>query len=231
MCLHNLFASLSVHCYVLLPAVFLNIHKVSPHHVAFRPDCCFITLHYCCFPGAEHGSPHADGWEQMPDGEKSGMKSGWVTGAPRHSADILTGAGGRESSAPFQWPCQRCTPFPNAQLETNQGEVLKSSTFVVSFRKLLFFPLHSPASSSSSSSTFSLPSIAAPIFSPYVSSAVVFLFFFTSATISPCQQCQPGPCAAEKIEPQIEQSISVRIHQCQTTPSLAVCIEHARTHA
>lgn len=48
-----------------------------------------------------------------------------------------------------------------------------------------------------------------------------------STTVSPCQQCQPGPSGAEKIEPQIEQSIFVRIHQCQTTPSLAVCIEQA----
>lgn len=33
-----------------------------------------------------------------------------------------------------------------------------------------------------------------------------------------------GGGGAEEIEPQIEQSISVRIHQCQTTPSRAVCL-------
>lgn len=55
----------------------------------------------------------------------------------------------------------------------------------------------------------------------------VFLCFSTS--VSPCQQCQPDSRRAEKIEQQIEQSISVRIHQCQTIPSLAVCIERAHT--
>lgn len=112
--------------------------------------------------------------------------------------------------------------------KTRRSHFGRLLSLLLSTLSSLFAHLLSPtlfSSASLSSSPVSPPSIAAPIFfPPYVSS--VF-----SATISPCQQCQPGPCAAEKIEPQIEQSISVRIHQCQTTPSLAVCIEHAHTHS
>lgn len=129
--------------------------------------------------------------------------------------------------------------FPNAQLEmSHQREStskIRHSHFchVLSYVFQLFFfffsfftHLLSPAlfsSASPFSSPVSPPSIAATFFT------YVPLFF--STTISPCQQCQLGPCGAEKIEPQIEQSISVRIRQCQTTPSLVVCIEHAHMHS
>lgn len=121
--------------------------------------------------------------------------------------------------------------FPNSQLEMNhqrenknQVQSLLSSTFLVFY--IFFFFTHLLSITLSPPLFFSPvtpPSMLCSIFTHYIP-----LFF--SITISPCQQCQLSPCRAEKIEAQIEQSISVRIHQCQTTPSCTVCIKHAHIH-
>lgn len=63
-----------------------------------------------------------------------------------------------------------------------------------------------------------------------------FIFFFFPFSLSLLfhlvNSISRGPRGAEKIEPQIEQSISVRIHQCQTTPSLLLSVsKHAHARA
>lgn len=130
-------------------------------------------------------------------------------------------------------PVDAAHSFPNARWEMNrqregdlynQVQSLLQSTFW-RFVDSIFFFSHLPSPTLFSFVLTCLPSIDSyTVFPP-------LMFWFFPATIPPCQHCQSGPCGAEKIEPQIEQSISVRIHQCQTTPSLAVCIQHAHMHS
>lgn len=125
--------------------------------------------------------------------------------------------------------------FPNAQLEMSHRKEstgkISCSHFcrVLSDPFQLVFLLYSPAFSHSV--LLCLSFLLTCLTSIYSCNIFPLCSSFFSTTISPCQQCQLGPCGAEKIEPQIEQSISVRIHQCQTTPSLVVCNEHTHMHS
>ena len=131
--------------------------------------------------------------------------------------------------------------FPNAQLEMNHQSVKKKKKksgivtfchlgFIYSFFSYLLSPTLSLLLLTC------LPSLSIyGLFSLFfVSSGCFFFLFFLSLSLlfHLVNSISRGPRGAEKIEPQIEQSISVRIHQCQTTPSLLLSVpKHAHARA